>query len=44
LLVNKEDEAKMKKILSDNRVTMQRPEPTWTDNLVKWLGEKIPLE
>ena len=44
LLVNKEDEAKIKKILSDNRVTMQKPEPTWTDNLVKWFGEKIPLE
>ena len=44
LLVNREDEAKIKKMLSDNRVTMRKPEPTWTDNLVKWFGEKIPLE
>jgi len=44
LLVNKADEEKIKKILADNRLTMQKPEPSWTDNLVKWLGEKIPLE
>lgn len=44
LLVNKDDEAKIKKILSENQVLMQKPEPTWTDTLVKWFGEKIPLE
>ncbi len=44
LLVNKEDEVKIKKILSDNQVIMQKPEPSRMDNLVKWFGEKIPLE
>jgi hypothetical protein len=44
LVVRKEDEALFKKTLTDKQVTMQKPEPSWTDNLVKWLGEKIPLE
>lgn len=44
MLVNKEDEEKIKKTLADNQVTMQKPEPSWTDNAVKWLSEKIPLD
>lgn len=44
LLINKEEEEKIKRTLADNKVTMQKPEPSWTDNAVKWLGEKIPLE
>lgn len=44
LIVNKTDEEKIKKILADNRVTMQKPEPSATDKAVKWLSEKIPLD
>ena len=44
LLINKADEERIKKTLSDNRVTMQKPEPSWTANAVKWLSEKIPLD
>ena len=44
LIVNKTDEEKIKKVLADNQVTMQKPEPSSTDKAVKWLSEKIPLE
>ena len=44
LIVNKVDEEKIKKVLADNQVTMQKPEPSSTDKAVKWLSEKIPLE
>ncbi len=44
LLINKADEEKIKKILADNQVTMQKPEPSSTDKAVKWLSEKIPLD
>ena len=44
LLINKEDEEKFKKTLTQYQVTMQKPEPSWTDNVVKWLSEKVPLE
>ncbi len=44
LIINKADEEKVKKVLANNQVTMQKPEPSSTDKAVKWLSEKIPLE
>jgi len=44
LIINKADEEKIKKILADNQLTMQKPDPSSTDKVVKWLSEKIPLD
>ncbi|HEX9008160.1 MAG TPA: hypothetical protein VF837_02790 [Patescibacteria group bacterium] len=42
-VVNKKDEDEIKKIMIQY-VAFQVPKPSWSDNVVKWLGEKIPLE
>lgn len=44
LIINKTDEELIKKSLSENQITMQKPEPSVTDKAVKWLSEKIPLD
>ena len=43
LVVNKDDEEKIKKLVVEN-VTYEVPKATWVDRIVKWLGDKIPLE
>ena len=43
IVINSESEEKIKKLMLQN-VTYQEPAVTWSDRLVKWLGDKIPLE
>ena len=42
-VINKEGEEKIKEEMS-KVVPFMEPEPTVMDRMVKWLGEKIPLE
>lgn len=37
------DQPKVREILT-SRARLEKPAPGWTDKLVKWLGDKIPLE
>ena len=43
IVINSEDEDKIRKLMIEE-VMYQEPPVTWSDRLVKWLGEKIPLE
>jgi len=43
IVINSEDEDKIRKIMLQS-VTYQEPTVTAVDRLVKWLGDKIPLE
>lgn len=43
LIIKKEDQDKIKSIMS-KFVILQKPESTWSDKAVKWLGEKVPLD
>ncbi|NTU74335.1 hypothetical protein HGB07_09455 [Candidatus Roizmanbacteria bacterium] len=43
IVINHEDEDKIRKLMLQS-VTYQEPTITWIDRLVKWLGDKIPLE
>lgn len=43
IVINKEDENNIRKLMLES-VVYQEPPVTWSDRLVKWLGDKIPLE
>ena len=43
IVINPETEDKIRKLMLQN-VNYQEPAVTWSDRLVKWIGEKIPLE
>jgi len=43
LVVNKEDEEKLKKLLVES-VAFEEPRKTWMDKIAKWFGDKLPLE
>jgi len=43
IVINSEDENKIRKLMIEETI-YQEPPVTWSDRLVKWLGEKIPLE
>ena len=43
LLIDPKDEEKIKDLIL-KQVVYQMPKPTWSDNLIKWFGEKIPLD
>lgn len=43
IVINHEDEDKIRKIMLES-VVYQEPTITWSDRMVKWLGDKIPLE
>jgi len=42
-VIQKGDEQKIRQIL-DNYVVYDVPKPGWGDRVLKWLGDKIPLE
>lgn len=44
LIIKKEDERKIIELLADKGVVIFKPDQTKVERLVKWLGEKIPLE
>ena len=43
IVINSESEDKLKKLMLQY-VAYQEPPITWSDRLVKWLGDKVPLE
>ena len=43
LVIKRDDEDKLKQILTQY-VAYEVPKSTWSDRVVKWLGDKIPLE
>jgi len=43
LVCNKEEKGKIKDILK-NHMPLERPRPSAVDKMVKWFGEKLPLE
>lgn len=43
IVVNSESEGKLKKLMLQY-VAYQEPPITWSDRLVKWFGDKVPLE
>ncbi len=43
IVINSEEEDTIRKLMLQN-VVYQEPQITWVDRLVKWLGNKIPLE
>ena len=43
LVYDREQEKKIREVMS-NFLTLEKPESTWTDRVVKWFGEKLPLE
>ena len=43
IVINSETEDKIRKLMLQE-VVFQEPPITWVDRLVKWLGDKIPLE
>ena len=43
LVIKKEDEEEIKKLIVEN-VAYEEPKQTWMDRMVKWFGEKLPLE
>ena len=43
IVINPETEDKIRKLMLQN-ATYQEPPITWSDRLVKWFGDKIPLE
>lgn len=43
LVYDKNEEKKIKKAMS-RFLRLEKPEATWTDRVVKWFGEKVPLE
>lgn len=44
LIIKKEDERKIIEYLADKGVIIFKPDLTKVERLVKWMGEKIPLE
>lgn len=44
LLVNKEDEGKIKEILEKHLTFIEKPEVNFLDKAADWLGKKVPLE
>jgi len=43
IVINSETEDKLRKLMLQ-KVVYQEPPATWVDGIVKWLGDKIPLE
>jgi hypothetical protein len=43
LVYDKGEEKKIREVMS-RFVLLEKPEATWTDRVVKWFGEKLPLE
>lgn len=43
LVIPAEDEEKIKKIMLE-KVVMEKPDPNWSDKVVKWWSEKVPLD
>lgn len=43
LVYDKGEEKKIREVMS-RFLTLEKPEDTWTDRVVKWFGEKMPLE
>lgn len=43
VVIDLESEKEIKKIMME-RVLFQEPPVTWSDRVVRWLGDKIPLE
>ncbi len=43
ILIDLEKENSIKKIMTE-RIIYQEPVVTWLDKLVKWMGDKVPLE
>ena len=43
VVIKKEDEDRIKQIMMEN-VAYEVPKQTWIDKMVKWFGEKMPLE
>lgn len=43
LVIEKKDETKLKKLIGEH-VMYEVPKKTWMDRVVKWFGEKMPLE
>jgi len=44
ILINPEKEKQLKELMLEQKIVYQEPPITWLDRLVKWLGEKLPLE
>lgn len=44
ILVNANDEEKIRKVMKQVGLPMQKLEPSRLDKMVKWLGEKVPLD
>ena len=43
IVYDQEEEKKIREVMS-KFLPLEKPEATWTDRLVKWFGEKLPLE
>jgi len=43
IVIDPEKEAQIKKILIE-KIIYQVPPVTWMDKVVKWFGDKVPLE
>ncbi len=43
LIVNEKDQEKIKEMVN-KFVVLEKPKPSWSDKLVKWFGEKVPLD
>jgi hypothetical protein len=43
IVINSETEDKIRKLMLQ-QVAYQEPPITWVDRLIKWFGDKIPLE
>ncbi len=43
LVYDQKEEKKIREIMS-KFLALEKPEATWTDRVVKWFGEKVPLE
>ena len=43
LVYDQKEEKKIRNVMS-RFLQLEKPEDTWTDRVVKWFGEKVPLE
>lgn len=43
IVINPDTESKLRKLMLE-KVIYEEPPVTWVDRLVKWLGDKVPLE
>lgn len=44
ILMEEQDQAKVKEILTKYLKFIEKPEKNWMDDAAKWLAEKVPLE